>query len=66
MKKVKNQKLFWHIQVDLKRIWNNFFVITLSQKLLKNIFLRKDIACLTNRTDVRSGTFYACRSNMNV
>ncbi len=35
MKKVKNQKkLFWYIQVDLKQIWNNFFVITQSQKSL--------------------------------
>jgi hypothetical protein len=36
MKKVKNQKkLFWHIQVDLKQNWNNFFyVITQSQKSL--------------------------------
>ncbi len=26
MKKVKNQKkLFWHLQVDLKGIWKNFF-----------------------------------------
>jgi hypothetical protein len=26
MKKVKIQKkLFWHIQVDLREIWNNFF-----------------------------------------
>ncbi len=36
MKKVKNKKkLFWPIQVDLKGIWNNFFlVLTQSQKLL--------------------------------
>ncbi len=36
MKKVKNQKkLFWHLQVDLKGIWNNFFlVLTQSEKLL--------------------------------
>ncbi len=35
MKKSKNKKnLFWHIQKDLKGIWNNFFVvITQSQKL---------------------------------
>ncbi len=36
MKKVKIQKkLFWHIQVDLMGIWNNFFLaLTQSQKSL--------------------------------
>ncbi len=36
MKKVKNQKkFFWHIQVDLKGVWNNFFfMLTQSQKSL--------------------------------
>ncbi len=33
-KKMKNlKKLFWHIQVKLKAIWNNFFVLTQKKSL---------------------------------
>jgi hypothetical protein len=38
MKKVKIQKkLFWHIQMDLRGIWNNYFCANSKSKIIASV-----------------------------